>query len=159
HFGGERLPLALTGAPGGGAVTVNDQNSFRLELGEGKAGRQQTRRRLGGDLAAPAEKGEDDLLSFVQKRQGQTLTGGETLRGLLEGPNAVPRPAGAGLAAKLQLVAGLIAKGFGTRIFYVSIGGFDTHADQAPAHQRLLAELADGVGSFYLALKKTGHDG
>ena len=159
HFGGERLPLALTGAPGGGAVTVNDQNSFRLELGEGKAGRQKTRRRLVEDLSAPAKKGEDDLLSFVQRRQVQTLTAVETLRDLLEGPHALPRPAGAGLSAKLQLVAGLIAKGFGTRIFYVSIGGFDTHAEQAPAHQRLLGELADGVASFFQALKKTGHDG
>jgi uncharacterized protein (DUF1501 family) len=158
HLGGERLPLAVTGAPGGGAVTLNDQNSFRLELGD-KADRQKTRRRLVEDLSAPAKKGEDDLLSFVQRRQVQTLTAVETLRELLEGPNALPRPAGAGLGAKLQLVAGLIAKGFGTRIFYVSIGGFDTHADQAPAHQRLLAELSEGVGSFYQALKKTGHDG
>jgi uncharacterized protein (DUF1501 family) len=160
HFGGERLPLALAGAPGGGAVTVNDQNSFRLELGEGKADRQKARRRLVEDLSAPAQKkGEDDLLSFVQKRQVQTLTAVETLRELLEGPKALPRPAGAGLPAKLQLVAGLIAKGFGTRIFYVSINGFDTHADQAPAHQRLLGELADAVGGFFQALKKTGHDG
>src|SRR5438477_156150 len=44
HIGPSRLPLALTGAPGGGAVSVNDQNSFRLELGEG--GRQKARRRL-----------------------------------------------------------------------------------------------------------------
>ena len=36
HVGPNRLPLALAGAPGGGAVTVNDQNSFRLELGGGK---------------------------------------------------------------------------------------------------------------------------
>jgi uncharacterized protein (DUF1501 family) len=159
HFGGERLPLALAGAPGGGAVTVNDQNSFRLELGEGKADRQKTRRRLVEDLSAPAKKGEDDLLSFVQRRQVQTLTAVETLRELLEGPNALPRPSVAGLAAKLQLVAGLIAKGFGTRIFYVSLGGFDTHADQAPTHQRLLGELADAAGGFFGSLKKTGHDG
>src|SRR5690348_13510064 len=26
HLGGERLPLAVTGAPGGGAVTLNDQH-------------------------------------------------------------------------------------------------------------------------------------
>jgi uncharacterized protein (DUF1501 family) len=159
HVGRRDLPLAVTGAPGGGAVSVNDENSFRLELGGGKAGRQKARRRLLEDLSAPAGKaGEDDLASFVQRRQVQTLTAVEHLRELLEGPNAVPRP-GSGLAAKLQLIAGLIAKGFGTRLFYVNLDGFDTHADQGPTHNNLLAELADAVAGFFQALKTTGHDG
>jgi uncharacterized protein (DUF1501 family) len=159
QVGQNRLPLALTGAPGGGAVSVNDQNSFRLELGGGPAGQQQTRRRLLEGVAAPAGKaGEDDLVSFVQRRQLQTLTAVETLRELLEGPNAVAR-GGAGLQQKLQLIAGLIARGFGTRIFYVGLEGFDTHADQGTAHGNLLAELADSVSAFFQTLKTTGHDG
>jgi uncharacterized protein (DUF1501 family) len=161
HLGPGRLPLALTGAPGGGAVTVNDQNSFRLELGGGAVGRQNARRRLVADLAAPAGKAQaDDLVSFVQRRQVQTLTAVEQLRELLEGPNAV-RPQGNahGLSQKLQLIAGLIAKGFGTRLFYASLDGFDTHSFQSSTHHNLLAELADSVGTFFQALKTTGHDG
>jgi uncharacterized protein (DUF1501 family) len=88
----------------------------------------------------------------------QTLTAVEQLRELAEGPNAVPRQ-GNGLRPKLQLVAGLIAKGFGTRIFYVSLDGFDTHSFQGPTHNNLLAELADSVGAFFQTLKTTGHDG
>jgi uncharacterized protein (DUF1501 family) len=156
---GARLPLALTGAAGGGAVTVNDEKSFRLELGGGNAGRQNARRQLLRDLAMPAGKaGADDLVSFVRRREVQTLTAVENLRELLEGPNAVPRP-GTGLGAKLQLIAGLIARGFGTRIFYVSLDGFDTHSDQAPTHATLLGGLADAVGGFFQALKTTGHAG
>src|SRR5262249_1840097 len=61
HLGRRGLPLALAGAPRGGAVSVNDQNSFRLELGGSKAGQQKARRRLLEDLAAPAGRtGEDD---------------------------------------------------------------------------------------------------
>ncbi|HMC90384.1 MAG TPA: DUF1501 domain-containing protein [Gemmataceae bacterium] len=158
HLGANRLPMALTGAPGGGAVNVNDQNSFRLDVGDGKAGRQKVRRRLLEDLSAPAAKGgEDDLASFVRRRQVQTLTAVENLRALLEGPNAVPRQGG-GLTQKLQLIAGLIAKGFGTRIFYVSLDGFDTHANEGPMHSTLLADLADSVGAFFKTLKSTGHD-
>ncbi len=100
--------------------------------------------------------GEDDLLSFVQRRQVQTLTAVENLRELLEGPNAI-RGFGGGLQQKFQLVAGLIARGFGTRIFYVSLDGFDTHADQAPAHQKLVSELANGIGEFFRELKDTGN--
>jgi uncharacterized protein (DUF1501 family) len=158
HIGPSGLPLAVTGAPGGGAVTVNSANSFRLELGGGKVGQQKARRRLLEDLAAPAAKtGADDLVSFVQRRQVQTLTAVEQLRELLEGPKAIPRQ-GTGLGQKLQLIAGLIAKGFGTRIFYVNLDGFDTHYAQSVAHHNLLAELADSVAGFFQALKATGHD-
>ncbi|HEY7311739.1 MAG TPA: DUF1501 domain-containing protein [Gemmataceae bacterium] len=157
HIGPNRLPLALAGTPGG-AVSINNQNSFRLEMAGGETERQTVRRRLLEELSAPAEKaGEDDLASFVRRRQVQTLTAVETLRELLEGPNALPR-LGNSLMQKLQLIAALIAQGFGTRIFYVSLDGFDTHADQGSAHTRLLGELADSIGTFFRTLKSTGHD-
>ena len=60
-----------------------------------------------------------------------------------------------GLAGKLKLVAQLIASELGTRIFFVSLGGFDTHARQAGAHQALLAELSAAVRAFFVDLK--GH--
>lgn len=158
HIGESRLPLAVAGAPGGGAVSVGDRNSFRLDLGGGKLARQQARRRLFEELAAPAGQSEtDDLATFVRRRQVQTLTAVETLRNLLEGPNAVPR-SGGGVTEKLQLVAGLIARGFGTRIFYVSLDGFDTHANQGPAHANLLSDLAYAVSGFFQTLKTTGND-
>ena len=158
HVGATGQPRAVQGAPGGGAVTVNSGSSFRLELGGGKAVQVKARRRLLDDLAAPAGvAGEDDLASFVRRRQVQTLTAVEQLRELLEGPNAVARQ-GNGLNQKLQLIAGLISSGFGTRIFYLNFDGFDTHYAQSLAHQNLLAELADSVASFFQLLKTTGHD-
>ena len=37
--------------------------------------------------------------------------------------------------------------------------GFDTHADQGPAHTNLLSELASAVAAFFQTLKTSGHDG
>ena len=154
----KRLPLALAGAPGGGAVTISDQNSFRLQLGGGKTVQQKVRRRLdrgaGGGRANPSE---DDFASFIQRRQVQTLGAVETLRDLLDGPGSGAR-LGAGLTQKLQLIAGLIGRGFGTRIYYVSLDGFDTHAGQASTHGNLLADLANSVNAFFQTLKNTGND-
>ncbi len=159
QFGPKGLPLALSGAPGGGAVTVNDRHSFRLDLGGGKPVQQKARRRLFEDLAASgAKQAEDDLASFIKRRQVQTLTAVETLRELLDGPNALPAQ-GAGLSQKLQLIAGLISRGFGTRIFYVSLDGFDTHAGQATTHANLLGDLANSINGFFDTLKKSGDDG
>ncbi len=153
QIGGSKLPLALAGAPGSGAVSIGQKNAFRLDLGAGSDQQHAPRRKLLEDLAKPATQSED-LLSFVQQRQLQTLTAVEHLRELLEGPKAI-RAYGSGLYQKLQLIAGLIARGFGTRIFYVNIDGFDTHANQAVEHQRLLAELADSIRNFFDGLKES----
>jgi uncharacterized protein (DUF1501 family) len=159
QIGASRLPLALTGAPGGGAVSISDRNSFRIEFNNSGEGRQKARRRLLEDLSATKGKEpKNDLVSFVQRRQVQTLTAVENLRQLLEGPNALPRFGNGGLQQQLQLVAGLIAKGFGTRIFYVSLSGFDTHASQESIHTGLLRDLAESISQFFNSLKSTGHD-
>jgi uncharacterized protein (DUF1501 family) len=155
HVDTNRQPLALAGAL---AVTVNNESRFRLELGGGKVEQQKARRQLLEDLAsAPGTADDDDLVSFVQRRQLQTFGASERFRELFDGPEAAMRR-GNGLTQRLQLIAGLIAKAFGTRLFYVSLEGFDTHADQGPAHSNLLADLASSVAAFFQTLKTTGHD-
>jgi uncharacterized protein (DUF1501 family) len=156
QVGRSALPLALQGNAGG-AVSVNDQNSFRLEITGGSEGQQNARRRLLKDLSTSTDTKADDLASFVRRRHVQTLTAVETLRELMTGSNAV-RSYGNGLSSKLQLIAGLIERGFGTRVFYVNLEGFDTHAGQALSHSRLLAELADSINSFFNQLKGTNND-
>ena len=55
---------------------------------------------------------------------------------------------GGGLTADLDLVARLIAADLPTRVYAVSMGGFDTHTSEAGTHDRLMAELDAGLGSF-----------
>jgi uncharacterized protein (DUF1501 family) len=61
------------------------------------------------------------------------------------------------LGGSLKLVAQLIGGGLPTRIFYVSQGGYDTHANQTGAHERLLRELGDSVKAFYNDMKAQGN--
>lgn len=69
--------------------------------------------------------------------------------------NASPYPASK-LANDLRLVARLIAGGLGTRVYYLSQGGYDTHTNQAGAHQRLLGVLGDAMVAFVKDLKALG---
>ena len=64
---------------------------------------------------------------------------------------------GSQLANSLKLVAQLIGGGLPTRIFYVSQGGYDTHANQSNTHQRLMADLGDSVKAFVDDLKAQGN--
>jgi uncharacterized protein (DUF1501 family) len=52
------------------------------------------------------------------------------------------------LGPQLDLVARCVEAGVATRIFSVSLGGFDTHAVEKQAHQRLLTELDTAVTAF-----------
>ena len=65
---------------------------------------------------------------------------------------------GTQLANNLKLIAQMIAGDLGTRIFFVSLGGFDTHSQQIGAHQALLGELSSAVKAFYDDLKGHGLD-
>jgi len=59
-------------------------------------------------------------------------------------------------AQGLKLVAQLIAGDLGTRVFYVNLGGFDTHANQKNTQQRLLEQLAAGLDAFQQDLEAMG---
>lgn len=58
----------------------------------------------------------------------------------------------------LQTVAAMIRGGLPTRVYYVSLGGFDTHAGERGRHDQLMQQLADGVGAFWNDMKKSGCD-
>ncbi|MEZ4703168.1 MAG: DUF1501 domain-containing protein [Rhodothermales bacterium] len=61
-----------------------------------------------------------------------------------------------GLANNLSIVARLIKGNLGARVYHVSIGGFDTHADQPGQHAQLLSALATSVDAFLQDIAAAG---
>jgi uncharacterized protein (DUF1501 family) len=66
-----------------------------------------------------------------------------------------------GLGSALQAVAGAIAQGIGTKVFYVTISGFDTHSAQNVngvngTYYTLVATLNDALLAFYTDLRNQG---
>ena len=59
------------------------------------------------------------------------------------------------LSAQLDLVAQCVEVGVTTRVFSVSLGGFDFHADGKVAQERLLAELDSAVSTFVKRMART----
>lgn len=64
---------------------------------------------------------------------------------------------GSRLGRGLQTISQLIAGGMTTRVYYLSHGGFDTHASQSGSHARLLQELDEAVTAFVDDLKVQGN--
>jgi len=68
---------------------------------------------------------------------------------------AVTYPAGP-FAAGLKVLAEAIVQDLGLRVGYVTLGGFDTHANQQQTHSVLMKTLADGLSAFYTDLAHHG---
>ncbi len=69
----------------------------------------------------------------------------------VNGPTNIAHPGrqgGGALAAQLDIVARCIEIGAPSRVYCVSLGGFDTHADERATQQRLLTQLDSAVASF-----------
>jgi uncharacterized protein (DUF1501 family) len=65
-----------------------------------------------------------------------------------------------GFGAALKTVAGSIAGGIGTRVYWVQTGGFDTHSGQGNAggggYATLMSTVGDGILAFYNDLQNQG---
>jgi uncharacterized protein (DUF1501 family) len=61
------------------------------------------------------------------------------------------------LGASFNLIARMIGGGLPTRVYYASLGGFDTHAGQINSHERLMGTLNDAVTAFVADLKQQGN--
>ena len=64
------------------------------------------------------------------------------------------------LAVALRTVAGSIVRGTGTRVYWVTTGGYDTHSGQgnagAGAYANLMTTINDAMFSFYNDLRNQG---
>ncbi len=59
------------------------------------------------------------------------------------------------LARQLDTVASLVEMGVPTRVYSVSLGGFDTHSDERGTQERLLAELDSALTRFTERLQRS----
>ncbi len=112
-----------------------------------------------GRPATPAGKGKkkhkNTALDFLRRATLEARLGAAEVHAAAKGRVRAPKGGRKGnLQAQLSLVLQMIAADFPTSVYYVSIGGFDTHANQANRHRQLLTQLGTGLRSFMAELKK-----
>ena len=99
----------------------------------------------------------DDQLDFMKSMINSTYTQSQSIYDAFNNStNAVAYPAG--LGESLSVVSRLIKGGLGTKIYMLTLDGFDTHASQDTNHPDLLTELGDSVKAFYNDLNDGGVD-
>jgi uncharacterized protein (DUF1501 family) len=151
HLGGDKLPLALV-SRGVAVPSVESLESFRLRTVGGAVPIEALRK-----LAEAPRPHSTPLLDFVRRSTLSAYASSEQVQAALADERAASSYAGHPLARKLQTVAQLIDAGLDTSIYYLSLDGFDTHANQAAGHAALLRELSESVASFMADLAGRGH--
>ena len=109
---------------------------------------------FGQMYARPAKK--LPALQLVADTWEATTRGVDALGGAAEKYQPAAQYPNHPFGKALQQVAQMLAASLGTRIFYVSLGGFDTHANEKADHARLLTLLSDGLAAFNKDLEAQG---
>jgi uncharacterized protein (DUF1501 family) len=94
----------------------------------------------------------DFLASISRDANATSLAVRETIRDYRSPVSYGSTP----LAADLRKVAALIGAGFPTRVYYTSLGGFDTHASQASGRFYLLTGVGEALRAFHDDLRRLG---
>lgn len=143
--------------PDGGRMSAEEM-LFR-QLNETAGGEEAIAAPDGASVGAINGKTKSDLstLDFLQRTAlDAQLSSDKILAIARKSKSTVTYPQGQ-LAASLNIIARMIGGGLPTRVYYASQGGFDTHAGQINAHQRLMTEFNDAVASFVSDLKQQGN--
>lgn len=104
------------------------------------------------ELALPGGDALQRGFASMMKGNGDVARSGRDLVTVAGAAGKLPPPTGTGLAQELGLVANAINGGLPTRVYTVSLDGFDTHAAEQDTHKRLLAELDDALDAFLTAV-------
>ncbi|MDA3872526.1 MAG: DUF1501 domain-containing protein [Kiritimatiellae bacterium] len=144
-------PQAFQG-PGPMGITFRNPNQFRFEDGsESMAGASI------GDSTGRGRRQEASPLHFLERTDLDARVSSDTLHQILKKTPQVKNFPRSGIANDLTLIARLIGGGMSTRIYYLSQGGYDTHANQMNSHARLLRELGDAQQAFWSEMKRQGN--
>ncbi|GAB2541593.1 DUF1501 domain-containing protein [Spirosoma aerophilum] len=149
---------ALLGGQQSMAIALNDPDNFYALVGS-------------GEPVSPADTLPGDaggLIAFVRKQQtlavgyaGKIKQAAEMGKNLASYPEPSTKNA---LADQLKIVARLIHGGMKTKVYFVSMNGFDTHSAQvdsadstAGEHKTLLSKVSSAITAFQrdLALQGT----
>jgi uncharacterized protein (DUF1501 family) len=93
---------------------------------------------------------------FIRSGMNVALTDADILQAAGQAYNPVGSYPNHKFGDAMKLTAQLIAVDVGTSIFYVSIGGFDTHAAQPGMHAGLLRTFDHAVDGFFQDIENVG---
>jgi uncharacterized protein (DUF1501 family) len=96
---------------------------------------------------------DDEPVSYLYKVMAETISGADYIfqqSKLRPSPTVYPNSE---IGKNLKTIASLISSDINTRVYYVSLGSFDTHVGQQAKQEKLFTELNEAIKPFTDDLK------
>ena len=151
---GVGLPRAMA-VPGVPVTSVNDLDTYGLLTGISEDDQRDQALQIFKDMYGQAI-GTGPVMEYLSRTGIDVLRGADRLKAAPAQYSSNIEYGDSGIAKSLRDVARVHTAGLGTRIFYTSHGGYDTHANENPAHPKLLQDVSGAIRDFFDDLKE--HD-
>lgn len=173
--GGPSLPVSISAA--GNAIYLNGVSASSIAVPQsgtlsynGFNGSAASNARLSALLSLFGAGADATFVSTLGGVQTDAINTANLLAPILSGTSNLaanfPLLSTSGLSQQLLQVSRLIQaatsgalSGITRQIYFVSLGGFDTHNNQIAIQGPLLANLSSSLAGFYNAMKQIGEDG
>lgn len=96
---------------------------------------------------------DEDNLGYLYKTMIETSSSASYIQNTSKIYQSKAEYPNNGFANQLKTVSKFISSGLKTRVYYVSLSGFDTHVNQNQQQGRLLQQYAEGMNAFLKDLK------
>ena len=153
---GNKSPLALHGKTQK-AVNFETEELFRWAGGSVDSSLEQSYDEINRKESVHGLQ-SDSQLDFLLRTSLDAQVSSDKIRAAVSKKPLVNYPNGQ-LSQQLQLIASMIRGNLPTRVYYASLGGFDTHANQINSHANLMRQLGDALNTFQQDLGKQGNSG
>jgi uncharacterized protein (DUF1501 family) len=146
-------PFAISGKEHPG-LSFHRPEAFRYRGHRNNQAREHLYAALNRDTPA-----SNNVLQFVTRTAAGANAASERIRDLAAKYKATAAFPKSHLGNSLRTVAGLIAGALPTRVYFVTLGGFDTHADQRAQHDNLMTDLSASLVAFQSELAQQANAG
>ncbi|GAA4458277.1 DUF1501 domain-containing protein [Nibrella saemangeumensis] len=141
----DTLSLALKGQKLNGLAVLNPTRLYN-----------QTRHGMVKQLAHMQPEPDHTNVAYLYKTLAETVSSADYVYEKAKVQAAKAAYPASELGNRLKTVSELIQSGVNTSVYYISIGGFDTHINQPGQQERLLRQYAEAVNVFLGDIKQAG---
>ena len=99
---------------------------------------------------------DEPVADYLYKTLGNTINNADYIFKASKASASTAEYPNSELAKSLKTIASLVFSDINTKVYYVSLGSFDTHVNQEGQQNRLFTELNSAVGAFVSDLKAQG---
>jgi len=151
---GRGMPRALA-MPGVGVTSLANLDTYGMMSGINEQAQRDEALRIFKEMYAPAI-GSGPVSDYLARTGLDVLKGADTLKKAPAMYQSNVEYANNLVAQSLRDIARIHLADLGTRVFYTTYGGWDTHATELKDHARLLSELSGAIYDFFQDLRNHG---